>query len=336
MEKTSIKQIRIGVLVLILIVVIGTLGYKIIEPSFNFLDAVYMTVISMSTTGFHEVKPLSDVGRVFTMFIIISGIMTIAYVGGKAAQLILERQFFRRTRMSKKISSLKEHYIVCGYGRMGKVIVEGLEEHNVSFVIVENNPEEIENIIEKNYLYVEGDATNDETLLEAGIKNARGLVAVVQSDSDNVFTVLSARELNPHLFIVARAIDERTSKKLMKAGANRVVNPYELGGSRLLYLLLKPAVMDFIDGVARSKDYELNLEEVTILEKSSLVGKTLSESPIREELNIIVIAIHRKDGKFIYNPRGTVKLEAGDKLIAVGEKENLIKLDNYCFGKAAR
>ncbi len=333
MERESLKQIRRGILILILIVVVGTIGYELIEPDFGFLDAVYMTIISMSTTGFHEVKPLSDYGRIFTMFIIISGIMTIAYLGGKGAQLIIEREFFRRKRMTKKIARLKDHYIVCGYGRMGKVIVEGLEEHRVPFIIIENSPEKVKMLTERNYFIIEGDATNDEILIEAGVERARGLVSVVQSDSDNVFTVLSARELNPDLFIVARAIDENTAIKLRKAGANRVVNPYELGGSRLLYLLLKPSVMDFIDGVARSNEYQLNLEEVTISESSPLVGKSLSESPIREELNIIIVAIHRKDRKFIYNPRGNVKLEVGDKLIAIGEKEHLLKLDNYCFGK---
>ncbi len=335
MEKESLKQIKFGIATLVLIVIVGTVGYKLIEPSFDILDAVYMTIISLTTTGFNEVKPLSELGRIFTIFIIISGIMTIAYIGGKGAQLIIERQFFRRTRMIRKISALKNHYIVCGYGRMGRVIVEGLEEHKLPFVIIENNSEEVQSLAEKNYLFIEGDATSDEALLAAGVKRAKGLVAVVQSDSDNVFTVLSARELNHDLFIVARAIDERTAKKLKKAGANRVVNPYELGGSRLMYLLLKPSVMDFIDGVARSKDYELNLEEVTISKDSPLIDKKLSESPIREELNIIIVAIHRKDGKFIYNPRGIVKLEAGDKLIAVGEKEKLLKLDDYCLGNNA-
>jgi len=332
MEKENLKQFKLGVAILVLLVAIGTIGYKLIEPDFGLLDAVYMTIISMSTTGFHEVKPLSNAGRIFTIFVIISGIMSIAYIGGKGVQILIERQFFRRRKMAKKLSEVSNHYIVCGYGRMGRVIVEGLQEHDLPFVVVENDSEVIQLLSESGILYVEGDATNDEALLKAGIKRAKGLVAVLQSDSENVFTVLSARELNPKLFIVARATEERSYGKLLKAGANRVVNPYDLGGSRMLYLLMKPGVMDFIDGIARSKEHLINLEEVTIAKSSPLAGKRISESNLREELNVIIVAIHRENGEFIYNPRSNVVLKANDKLIAIGDKESLAKLDKYCLG----
>jgi len=330
--KTTAKQFKFGLALLSAIVIVGILGYQIIEPSFNFLDSVYMTIITISTTGFREVHKLSEAGRIFTIGLIISGILTIAYTGGKGAQLIVENNLFRRRRMNKKINLLKGHYIVCGYGRMGRVICDGLQKYNIPFVVIENDPMIIEKLVENNILHVEGDATNDESLLLAGVKRAKGMVAVIKSDADNVFAVLSAKELNPEIFVVSRAIDEGTENKLKKAGADRVVKPYELGGSRMLYLLLKPGVIEFIDGIARSENLKISLEEITINENSILVGKKLSESPVREELNIIVVSIHRKDGSFIYNPRGHTELQAGDKLIAIGEKTNLIKLEKYCVG----
>ncbi len=331
--KTTAKQFKFGLLILALIVIVGIIGYRIIEPSFSFLDSIYMTIITISTTGFGEVHRLSEAGRIFTILLIISGVLTIAYTGGKAAQLIVENNLFGRRRMNKKIKLLENHYIVCGYGRMGKVICDGLKNHGIPFVVIESEPNIIEKLEESNILHIEGDATTDESLLLAGVKKARGLVAAIKSDADNVFTVLSAKELNPELFVVARAIDEGTENKLKKAGADRVVKPYELGGNRMLYLLLKPGVIEFIDGIARSENMKISLEEITISPKSMLAGLELRESPVREELNIIVVSLHRKDGGFIYNPRGTTRLMAGDKLIAIGDKANLIKLEKYCLGE---
>lgn len=331
--KTTAKQFKFGLLILTTIVAVGIIGYQIIEPSFNFLDSVYMTIITISTTGFKEVHKLSRTGRIFTILLIISGILTIAYTGGKGAQLIVENNLFRRRRMNKKINLLKDHYIVCGYGRMGKVICEGLQSHGIPFVVIENDPAIIEKLEDSNILHVEGDATTDESLLLAGVERAKGLVAVIKSDADNVFTVLSAKELNPGIFVVARAIEEGTENKLKKAGADRVVKPYELGGNRMLYLLLKPGVIEFIDGIARSENLKISLEEITIENDSSLIGKQLKESPIREELNIIVVSLHRKEGGFIYNPRGDTVLREGDKLIAIGDKTNLVKLEKYCLGE---
>lgn len=232
--------------------------------------------------------------------------------------------------MSKKLAQLKDHYIVCGYGRMGKVICDGLKESGYQFVVIENKKDEINELDFNEIPFFEGDATSDEVLLKAGIERAKGLVAVIKSDADNVFTTLSAKELNPGLFVVARAIDEGTESKLRKAGADRVVKPYELGGNRMVNLLLKPGVIDFIDGVARSRKMEINLEEVTICKDSSLNGKSLIESPIRKELNIIIVAMHKKGEKFVYNPNANTVLESGDKLIAIGETENLQKLEKLC------
>jgi voltage-gated potassium channel len=267
----------------------------------------------------------------FTVFLIISGVLTIAYAGGKAAQILIETQVLRRRKMSKELENISGHYIVCGYGRMGRQICDGLVENSVPFVVVENDPKKLEMIKENNLLFIDGDVTKDEILVKAGINRAKGLVAVIRTDAENVFATLSARELNPEIFVVARAVEEGTDKKLITAGANRVVKPYELGGNRMVQLLLRPGVMDFIDGVARNKNVEISLEEITLNAGSPLVGKSLIDSPIRKDLNIIIVAISRSDGHFIYNPRSDTKFEVDDKLIAIGEQGNLSQLTELCL-----
>ena len=331
MRNLLFKQVIYGLLLLSFIVVIGTVLYMIIE-GFGFIDALYMTIITISTTGFKEVKTLSDSGRLLTISLILSGVLTIAYTGGRAAQLIIETQIFRRRRMSRQLGQLKEHYIVCGYGRMGREVCESLSENDVPFLVIENEASKIEELIEKNMLFIHGDAANDEVLEEAGIKLAKGLAAVVRSDAENVFITLSAKELNKNLYILSRAIEEGAESKLKRAGAHRVIKPYELGGKRLVQLLLRPGVIDFIEGVAKRKGVNIHLEEISIKNQCVLVGKTLAESPLRKELNIMVVGISKVDGKFIYNPRSTELIEIGDKLIAIGESENLTKLNKIVMG----
>lgn len=329
MVNQTARQFRLGIGSLVVICILGVIGYSLIEDM-DLIDAFYMTVITISTTGFKEVNPLSHSGQILTIFLIITGVFAIAYSGGKAAQFLIETQVFRRRRMSKKLEEMKNHYIVCGYGRMGMQICEGLKENNALFVVIENNPAKLEKLEEKGFIFIDGDATSDDVLLKAGIKRAKGIVAVIKTDADNVFATLSAKEHNPNLFIVARAIDEGTESKLMKAGANRVVKPYELGGNRMVQLLLRPGVIDFIEVVARSKEVDISLEEIVLGEKSQLIGKSLIDSPVRKDLNIIIVAIYRKDGTFIYNPKSTTVFENGDKLIAIGDKHALVKLDMYC------
>lgn len=330
MLHDAVKQFRNGVLLIVLVIGFGTIGYELIEKDMNFLDSFYMAVISITTTGFKEVHPLSNAGRVFTVFLIIIGVLAIAYTGGKAAQIFIEKQFFRRKRMSKKVELLSNHYIVCGYGRMGKRVAESLAEQNKPFVIIENDPGKLEIIDEKNYLFVVGDATDDDILISAGIKKAKGLVAVVRTDAENVFTTLSAKELNPSMYVVARAIDEGTESKLKKAGADRVVMPYELGGNRMVQLLLKPGIIDFIDTIARNSELAISLEELLINDDSVLIEKSLSEAMKREELNIIIVAIIREDGQLIYNPTSKTVFNIKDRLIAIGDGADLKKLALLC------
>jgi len=330
MASNTTAQIRAGLFTLLFVVLIGTFGYHIIEEEWTLFDSFYMTVITISTTGFREIKELSLSGRILTVFLILGGVSAIAYTGGRSVQLLLETQVFRRHRMGKKIEGISNHYIVCGFGRMGEKICEGLVHFKAPFVVIENDPEKLEKIIDLGYLYINGDATSDEVLLEAGIKKAKGFVAVVRTDAENVFATLSAKELNPGIFLVSRAVDEGSESKLLKAGADRVVKPYELGGGRMVQLLLRPGVMDFIDGVARNRDVEIALEEIHVPDSSPLVGKSLMDSPVRRDLNIIIVAISRSDGTFIYNPGGSAEFMNGDKLIAIGEHNNLNKLTELC------
>lgn len=331
MKNKLLGQVGIGFIVLTIISIIGTVFYSIFE-GFSILEAFYMTIITISTTGFKEVRPLSEAGMVVTIFIIISGVLTIAYTGGKAAQLIIETQLFRRKRMSKQVQQLKNHYIVCGYGRMGREVCDTLEENGESFVVIDNDQDKIDELIAKGFLFIQGDGASDETLMQAGIDKAKGLAAVVKSDAENIFITLSARLLKKDLFVVARAIEERTESKLLKAGADRVVKPYELGGKRIVHLLLKPGVTDFIEGVARKKGIDIHLEEILIQGPCSLVDKTLAESPLRKDLNVMVIAISKGNGKFIYNPRSNEKIQIGDKLIVIAETDNLTKLNKLVSG----
>ena len=331
MKDKTLKQLKAGAFLLLITLITGSIGFMLIEH-WSFLDSIYMTIITITTTGFEEVHPLTHSGRIFTIVLLVMGIGSIAYTGGRAAQLLIENQIIRRRRMSKKLEELKGHYIVCGYGRMGRYICEELSSAKVEFIVIENEPNKIDRLIEMNFLYISGDATSDEILTMAGVMKAKGLVAVLSNDAENVFTTLSAKVLNPSLYVVARAVEEETESKLKKAGANRVVKPYEIGGNRMAELLLRPGVIEFIDVVAREKNVDLSMEELAVSEKSNLIGKTLAELPIRKDLNIIIVSINKLKGGFIYNPKSSTVIEQNDKLIALGEKVNLAELSKLCNG----
>ena len=330
MVDKTLRQLQFGLAILLFTIIVGTVGYMIIEK-WHILDAIYMTIITISTTGFEETHPLSPTGKFFTLILIVMGIGSIAYTGGRAAQLLFETQIYRRRKMNKKIEHLNNHYIVCGYGRMGRFICDELAEAKVDFVVIENDNDKIDKLINRSFMFIKGDATSDEVLTSAGIKKAKGLVAVLSSDAENVFATLSSKVLNPEIYIVARAVEEETESKLVKAGASRVVKPYEIGGTRMAELLIRPGVIEFIDSIAREKNVDLNIEEVIVHPDSTLVNKTLTELPIRKEMNIIIVSIYKQNGKFIYNPLSSAKIEAGDKLIAIGENTSLQKLNKMCL-----
>ena len=326
MIEKSISHLRNAILVLLLIILIGTSGFMIIE-GWNITDALYMTIITITTTGFEEVHPLSPHGELFTLVLVVASFGTVIYIGGTGVQILIESKFFRRKKMLKKIERLENHYIVCGFGRMGSHICQELREENADFVVIENNEENFPKLEKLGYLHDTGDASQDAALLRTGITKAKGLVAVLSSDAENVFTTLSAKSLNPKIFVVARAIDYSTEPKLLKAGADRVVKPYELGGHRMAEILLRPGVLDFIEVVAGKKTVDLRMEEITVRKNSKMHKKTLAELPLRTDLNVIVVAIQNEEkGIFVYNPKSDTVVDEGNKLIAIGERSSLDKM----------
>ncbi|MBW2063643.1 MAG: potassium channel protein [Deltaproteobacteria bacterium] len=336
-ERNSLQPRKLvkGFSVLIVILLSGTLSYMIME-GWGFLDSLYMTVITITTVGFREVGPLSPGGEIFTIIIIFSGMGIIAYILGVFAQAMIDlqlRTIIGRRKLGLILKAMKDHYIICGFGRIGRIICRELRAHNVPFVVIENDPDAIQSLENEGFTYIHGDATSEDVLMRAGIERAKGLVSVVASDADNLFITMSARGLNPKLFILARADEEQTEKKLLRAGANRVVMPYLLGGQKMAHTILKPAVSDFLEFTVHNKDISLELGEIVVSEKSRLKGLTLIESGIRQEMDIIIVAVMKKDGEMKFNPSSKTRIEAGDTLICLGNSENLERLKEVLSGR---
>ncbi|GAB4271946.1 MAG: potassium channel protein [Candidatus Promineifilaceae bacterium] len=312
----------------VMLFVVGTAGYIFIE-GWSLLDALYMTVITLTTVGFGEVLPLSAYGRFFTIFLIIGGVSIVAYSLTTTAELIVTGNIarsLRRRRMTKAINQLENHTIICGYGRVGKNAALSLTQNHKPVVIIDNDPQKIEKIIEDGFIAIEGDATNDDTLLQAGIQKAQGLIVSSSDDSLNLFIVLSARALNPDIFIVTRSINEANEPKMRRAGANRVVSPYQIGGKHMANIILHPHVTDFFDVVTFDGGIELWVEEVTIRPNSQLDGKTVGEMDIRRKTGVTLVALYRHQGQKAILPQADTRLHANDQLIVLGTREQLAKL----------
>ncbi len=328
MNRTFAQRLRRILGVAVALFVVSTVGYMWLE-GYTLVEALYMTVITLSTVGFSEVRPLSAVGRLFTVGVIIVGVGTGAYLFSTLADYIVAGELagtLRQRRIAKMLEKLHHHYIVCGYGRVGEQVAHELRRQNMPFVVIDQNPEIIERCERHGVPYLLGDATDDEVLLQAGIERARGLVAVLNTDADNVFVVLSARALNPNLMIVARATSDDAERKLLKAGADRVVSPYTMAGYRIVSLLTRPHVIHFLDTALHSANLELWLEEIEVVPGSPLVGQTLEEAAIRNVTGANVLAIIRPAEQRLIEWSPTVRLEAGDVLIVLGKKEQLERL----------
>jgi voltage-gated potassium channel len=330
---SSLRRLQWGVSVLVIIVAIGAIGYEVIE-GWSFIDSLYMTVTTITTVGYMEVHPLSSAGRIFSIFLIVGGVGGALYILTTLMGYILEGQFgitLGRRRMKTKIAKLKKHFILCGYGRVGQEIALTFSEEGVPFVIISNDEEHVAKAEKEGYLAIFGDATSDDTLKEAGIKQARGLVAAVGSDTDNTFITLSAREARPDLFIEARSSSPESEGKLRRAGADRVISPHTIGGRRMAMLALRPAVVDFIDTVTYGPGRELQLENVDVAGGSSLIGKTMEQA--RSQVDITVLAMRKKSGELIANPPGEEIIEDGDRLIVIGTKQRLSALERIFEGR---
>lgn len=325
-----VRRLKLSLAVLLLLLTLGTAGYMTVE-GWGLLDAAYMTVITLATIGFKEVHDLSDQGKLFTMALVVFGVSTLGYLVSSVAQVMFEGQIHRiigRKKVEKKIDALKNHYIICGFGRIGSMICRELAANDVPFVVVEHNTDVLERIDDDRYLWMKGDATQDETLIQAGIQRAVGLVSVVTSDSENVYITLTARGLNPDLYILARSGEEGTELKLRRAGANKVVSPYAIGGMRMAQSILRPNVVDFIEIATASEHLDLQMEEIAIPHDSDFAGQTLVSSGFRKKTGVIIVGIKKAHGHMIFNPNPQDTLDEGDTLIVLGDPTSVDKLED--------
>ena len=330
------RNFIIAIISLLILFATGVIGYRIIEgenphQKWTIFDAIFMTVITLTTVGYTD-DNMSKVGRAFTVFLLLGGLGIFVYSVGVATAFIIEGQFrevFKRRKMEKLINKLSNHYIVCGIGDTGVHALEEMLQMNMDFVVVESEQERIDHLLEtKDFLYVHGDATEDEVLIRAGIENARGLVTSLSRDQDNLFVVLSAKQLNPGLKIASKAVEANSLSKLQQAGADEVVLSDYIGGMRLASTVTRPIVVNFLDIMLGSQETTRFAESV-IQPGTPLVGLTLGEARIPDRTNLMVVAVHKRQGNFIYNPSGGLRLEAGDALIVIADNEqrqNLNKL----------
>ncbi|RJQ31549.1 MAG: potassium channel protein [Actinobacteria bacterium] len=324
-----LKRSAIIFTVLLVVLILGTVGNMLIV-GLTFVDALYMTVITITTVGFGLERPLNASGKIFTIFLIFGGVGTATYAVTSVVQFIVQgyfRDILGRRKMTNQISKLKDHYIICGFGRIGQNIIKELVKNKKKFVVVEKNPEIVTDVQEAGYLVVEGDATDDAILESTNIKEAKGLVAALDDDADNVFIALSARRLKATIFIIARANAEETEGKLLAAGADRVVSPSIIGGRRMAATLLKPAILDYLDYVTHSEELEYHLEELKVMPGSKIADVSIADSHIRKNTGALVLAIKRGE-ELNTNPSTDTVILAGDNLIVLGTGDQLKSLSN--------
>lgn len=332
------KRIVWAILYFNVVLAAGTVGYRLIED-WSWFDSLYMSVITATSVGFAEVHPLSAAGRTFTMVFLAFSVAGLGLLWALATALLIELDLadvLRRRRMHKKIDEMSGHYVVCGAGRMGRVIIGEMLHAGASLVLVERSAERIEKVRERypGLLMVEGDATQDHTLERAGIRSAKGLAAALPMDAENLFLCLTARALNRELVIAARATDGESVAKMHQAGADHVISPNVTGGVRMVATLLKPSVVSFLDAATITDDTALRLEELKVPAGSSLAGKRLAEARIPQETGLIVLALRRaeSEGPAVFNPGPDLRLEAGDVMIVLGRQEQLERLRTFAGG----
>jgi len=327
----ALQDLVRGLGVLLLVVLAGTIGYKLIE-GWSFLDSLYMTVITITTVGYAEVHPLSTAGQIFTIFLILGGVGTAFYILTSLVRYILEGEFgirIGRQRMEAKIKRLKDHFILCGYGRVGQAIASILRQQEAKFVVIERDRETISKAQQAGCLTIHGDATKDELLRQAKIDSARGIIIALGDDAASIYTTLAVKELNSALPVVARANNEDAERKLLQAGAQRVVAPEIIGGARMARLALRPQAVEFIETVLFGREKQLLVEEIETGEESTLVGSTIKE--IEERFpGIRILALKKRDGALVPNPSQNSTVEKASSLTAFGTVEQLRAIEGCC------
>jgi len=324
------SQLFVSLGLIILIICIGIVGFILIE-NYSFFDAFYMTIITVATVGFQEVQPLSEAGRGFTIFLIITSFGTFAYAVSSISKYVIDgefNQYFKNYKVSTAIDKLENHVIICGFGRNGKQAAHVLKKHNTRFVVVEQKKDVVSAINHKYAdLILEGDSTQDEVLLKAGILRAKALITTLPIDADNLFIVLSARTLNPKLTIISRASEDNSDKKLKLAGADNVIMPDKIGGAHMASLVMKPDVMEFVDFITGQGGDNIRLEEITFANLSQeFQNKTIRELEIRNRSGANIIGFKTGNGDYVINPSADTKIIPDAKLFVLGTSEQILKL----------
>jgi voltage-gated potassium channel len=325
--STTTRRLIFAIIAVVMAMGLGTIAFHLIE-GWSILDSLYAAAQTVTTVGYGDVSPTSRNGRIFATVFMLLGVGIVLYALSSTVQSIVQSELvatFGARRQSRKMSKLRNHFIICGAGRVGAHLVRALMSSSETFIVIETDPGRVAELVAMGVLVLVRDATLEESLHEAGVEHARGLAACLPDDADNVYVVLTARDLNPRMHIVARAAEEQAESKLIRAGANRVVAPTIIGGHRMAMALTKPAVEDFLGSITANQ-LDLAFEQLEIDPDSSLVDRKLSETTIRSQLNIVVVSIRRSNGEILFNPSGDTAIQANDVLIAIGNAESLMKL----------
>ena len=327
------SKLKFTLIILFTIFIIGTVGFHFIE-GWSFVDSFYACIITLSTVGYGDFVPETTAGKFFAVFIIIFGVGMMFYSLILMAETFIEarlRSLLGRGKLEKKIEKMNNHYIICGGGRIGFLICRELMAGKMPCVVIDNNPEVIQRAQDEGFLCFKGDATQDKILIEAGIKRAKGVVCVLPSDAENLYVILTAKELNQQVYIISRSEEEASEHRLMRAGADRVMSPYTLGGVRMAMAILRPAMLDFIEITTRQQSLELRMEEISICKGSPFITQSLEDSGIRKRYGLIIVAVKKDSGKMIFNPMANYIIAEDDRLIAMGEDENVKQFAESCL-----
>ncbi|MFC2175942.1 potassium channel family protein [Bacteroidota bacterium] len=330
--KKRVRSLYYPIFIITALLTVGVSGFMILE-GYTMADAIYMTVITISTVGFNEVRPLSYEGRIFTIFLIMSSFGTFAYTITQITKYVIDgelRKLYMNIKVDRSINKLKSHTIICGYGRNGKQAYQTLQEHGEKCVVVERDKEIISEFMDMdNFLFVEGDSTHDEVLIRAGIKNAKALISALPNDADNLFVVLTARVNNPEVKIISRASEDNSDRKLRHAGVNNVIMPDRVGGAHMAQLVVKPDVVEFIDMLTGQSTAETHIEEIPC---SSLpkqyIGKSIADLDVRRNWGASIIGFKTADGRYIFNPAASTVILANSKLFVLGSSEQVSAMKN--------
>ena len=309
------------------IIIIGSIGFYIIGgDGWSWLDSIYMTIITLFFVGFSEVHPLTDLGRIWAIVVIVFGVAGIGMLFASMRDIIIYFNTYRRIIMMNKIKNLKDHFIICGYGRMGAVIANELSEQNQTFIIIEQNDEKVEYIREAGMYCIHGDATLDDTLKSASVVDAKGIAVALNTDQDNLFVTMTIRTLNSKAFLLSRCSNDQNKSKLLRSGANKVINPYITGGHRMAEMLLRPEITDSVSlTTPDDENLDLNIDEISVSRTPSFIGKTIKQTNIRDNYDLMIVCIIKEDNSTIINPKSDHIIDKRDTIMVIGDKDKLDK-----------